>query len=124
MMNPYTKRKWVKALRSGEYEQADRTLVNGSPEEAGYCCLAVLLAEVRPESFYVSNITYFSGETNYLEVKESEKHADDKHGEMDMIADDLAILYGVDFDTQKKLANMNDRRKPFPVIADYIEENL
>lgn len=123
-MNPHVKRKWVRALRSGEYEQADGTLVNGSPEEASYCCLAVLLAEARPESFYVNKAKYPSWESSYLEVKESETHFDDENGQMDLVADDLAILYGVDFDTQKVLAEMNDTHKPFSAIADYIEENL
>jgi hypothetical protein len=37
-MNAKLKAKWVKALRSGEYEQAHRALYNG----AGFCCLGVL----------------------------------------------------------------------------------
>ena len=123
-MNPWVKRKWVRALRSGEYQQADGTLVNGSPEEASYCCLAVLLAEARPESFYTNSPKYSNWNPTYLEVKESETHVDDENGQMDLIADDLAIIYGVDLDTQKALAEMNDNREPFADIADWIEENL
>ena len=116
-MNPYTKRKWVKALRSGEYEQAAGELVDGNNEiGASYCCLGVLLAECRPESIGVSKSVWLNG-TFYIPD-------DDHQPSADYIADDLAILFDLDMWAQKKLANMNDDRKPFPVIADYIEENL
>lgn len=37
-MNPKLKKKWVKALMSGEYEQGDSALFSGGK----YCCLGVL----------------------------------------------------------------------------------
>lgn len=37
-MNPKLKAKWVKALRSGKYQQGNGYLYTGS----GYCCLGVL----------------------------------------------------------------------------------
>jgi hypothetical protein len=39
-MDAELKAKWVKALRSGEYKQAYRSLKEGD----GYCCLGVLCA--------------------------------------------------------------------------------
>ena len=38
-MNPTIKKKWIRALRSGRYEQANRFLM--SPQ-GGFCCLGVL----------------------------------------------------------------------------------
>lgn len=45
MMDPELKAKWVDALRSGEYPQAQQVLVaidKDSNEPTGYCCLGVL----------------------------------------------------------------------------------
>lgn len=43
-MDPELKAKWVKALRSGEYEQARETLRTRRPEgHFAYCCLGVLM---------------------------------------------------------------------------------
>jgi len=39
-MNPEIKAKWVAALRSGEYRQTDRGVLNDG--EGGWCCLGVL----------------------------------------------------------------------------------
>ena len=117
MMNKWVKRKWVRALRSGEYAQADGCLVDGGMGDASYCCLGVLLAEMRPESLDVETAKYSTVE--YLVVKASEKMPD-----KDLVADDLAILWGVDYSTQEKLGDMNDTGNSFPVIADWIEKNL
>lgn len=41
-MNKRVKKLWIKALRSGEFEQATNTLREGSGKSARYCCLGVL----------------------------------------------------------------------------------
>ncbi len=38
-LNPYVKRQWVAALRSGDYEQTDGFLYS---EGEGFCCMGVL----------------------------------------------------------------------------------
>jgi hypothetical protein len=43
-MNPVWKRRWVKALRSGEYKQGQGQLRAGRGADAQYCCLGVLCA--------------------------------------------------------------------------------
>lgn len=48
-MKPEIKRKWVKALLSGEYEQCTRTLHDKF--SGGYCCLGVLSAITQPSVF-------------------------------------------------------------------------
>ena len=117
MMNPWVKRKWVRALRSGEYRQANGSLVTGNDViETRYCCLGVLLAECRPASIAISK-SVWSEKTLYVPEGDTQPS-------VDYIADDLAILFDLDMESQKKLAEMNDNRKPFRVIADWIEENL
>lgn len=118
-MNPHVKRKWVKALRSGEYEQTVGELVDGVVDDStftpSYCCLGVLLAECRPESIQVKKDYGYT----YLGVKEF-----DTPPNISLVADDLAILWGVTEEHQEVLSNMNDDGKSFSAIADYIEENL
>lgn len=41
-MKKSIKKLWLKALRSGAYEQATHTLREGSGSRAKYCCLGVL----------------------------------------------------------------------------------
>ena len=119
-MNKWVKRKWVRALRSGEYEQANGCLVDGTVGNVSYCCLGVLLAEMRPESIGSKTVNYYGqGFAEYPMIKYG-----DSDEEVDIIADDLATLFGLDRNTQNELSSQNDREVPFPVIADWIEENL
>lgn len=110
-MNKLVKRKWVRALRSGEYQQARGTLFK---DEAGkvthHCCLAVIMAEMHPSSY--------DGRSAYRYIDVGEDQVDG------MVADDLATQWGLDQDSQDVLAKMNDDGSPFPDIADWIEENL
>lgn len=41
-MNKDIKKKWISALRSGEYKQAHHRLMRVRNEEKSYCCLGVL----------------------------------------------------------------------------------
>lgn len=115
-MNKWAKRKWVRALRSGEYKQVDGSLIDGTIQNASYCCLGVFLAECRPNSIVVSQSEWTS---DVLCVPEVETQPAE-----DYIADDLAILWDLDLNTQKQLAELNDAGQSFAQIADWIEENL
>lgn len=42
-MNKALKKKWLKALRSGEYEQTESVLLEYGERHDGFCCLGVLL---------------------------------------------------------------------------------
>lgn len=100
MMNPWVKRKWIKALRSGEYQQGRCTLKRSD----SYCCLGVLAEEMVPE---------------FMENNQA------KEVGVASIKDDLVILWGLTINDQDKLADMNDfDKKTFPEIADWIEANL
>lgn len=95
---------WVKALRSGEYAQGKGTLQFGS----SFCCMGVLceVAEkigfVEAERGFGDNPLRLTG--NYLTRQPVASQLRD--GDDD------------------KLAGMNDDGEPFPIIADWIENNI
>lgn len=95
-MNPEIKKKWVEALRSGEYEQTEGQLrvddEKGKP--VGYCCLGVLCE--------VMGAKYIPTRGRADAEKDAGLHEDDGF----------------------KLACMNDDGRSFREIADYIEANL
>ena len=106
-MNPWVKRKWIKALRSREYTQGIGYLVYKSSEgELSHCCLGVLACEVAPEFVRKGDYAIAVG------------------GQIGTIPDDLAIMYGLDEATQDRLVEKNDDGEDFNQIADWIEENL
>lgn len=110
---PYVKRKWVKALRSGEYEQASEVLCERVDGFTSHCCLGVLVEEMAPAALI------WDTEDAAYDIA----HIGDDY-ESSFIPDDLACLWGLTEDAQSQLGNLNDSGKPFPVIADWIEANL
>jgi len=50
-MDQAIKRKWVKALLSGEYEQCQNTIYD--IKEGRYCCLGVLSATIQGRNGYI-----------------------------------------------------------------------
>lgn len=105
------KKKWIAALRSGEYKQGQTCLY--SPDANSYCCLGVagVLCGVA-----TNQMAYKSQFGTYM------PHEDD------LIAPPLGMpgLLSHDdlYDTAHHLARMNDNGKSFSEIADYIEANL
>lgn len=55
-MDAELKRKWVEALRSGEYKQGRGELLN---DEGAYCCLGVLCAMQGEHAGLLRNVTVF-----------------------------------------------------------------
>lgn len=121
-MNKWVKRKWVRALRSGEYEKGKYRLWSGDPEneyDLGYCCLGVLLCEMVPEFTRIDRGELWIGKgLQYTE----ESPYDPVNNQW--VPDDLAILMDLSDSDQKALAKLNDNYDSFDPIADYIEENL
>ena len=95
------KKKWVAALRSGEYKQGKAALCNNGR----YCCLGVL-QDVAPRKD-VTDESYLIPDTCLGDLEETREYARrlPKH-------------------VQKALASMNDTGVPFEVIAGFIEENI
>lgn len=98
------KAKWIKALRSGKFEQGSGAL----RREGKYCCLGVLaeVSGVAPESI-------------------------EGHGVLLSVSPYLSEMLdpGYGRDRQIALENMNDgyrgtKKCSFPEIADWIEANL
>lgn len=107
-MDQELKRKWVEALRSGEYQQGNGKLC----DNGRYCCLGVLYDIV-------------VGDWRVLEdgLKATQR------GDPNYVYDYVGTL-GLSAEAMPVLANMNDgygdfeRRYTFSEIADYIEANL
>lgn len=110
---PDFKKKWLEALRSGEYKQGIGTLYNEHGNE--YCCLGVACKIAHPEVI----------------PPDSEFISNEYHKKLPNVP---TVLLGED-ETPRLLANMNDGVKlregkilqpqhNFLEIADWIENNL
>lgn len=100
------KKKLVKALRSGKYDQT----TNALRDERGYCCLGVLCK--------ILNVP--AKETDYGEY-EFGKGEDKSTG---LLPKYVAEKTGLSKRTQNSLAARNDRGDSFEKIADHIEKRL
>jgi hypothetical protein len=98
-MNAELKQKWVTALRSGEYKQAQKRLKVGD----AYCCLGVLC--------------HIAG---YRIIEKDDMIVAGEHVRDYRVLGDL----GLDPDLRQPLITMNDDGKTFGEIAAYIEFNL
>ena len=105
-LDPDFKAKWIKALRSGKYEQAYHTLRLELDGKFSYCCLGVAC--------------------NLLDSKQWTPSTDEplyfNWGEIGYFSDNLPF---VDTEATKELIRLNDDEEwKFEVIADWLEENL
>lgn len=115
-LDPEFKKKWLEALRSGEYQQCKSVLYDG---DNGFCCLGVAGVIIGIEKQSMLNKTMIGDDKDY-------------HLKSDVYPDLLkwreteSCVAGV-------LAKMNDGDdygtepvypKSFSEIADYIEANL
>lgn len=105
-MKPALKQAWVKALRSGEYEQGQRYLCQKGKK---WCCLGVLcnLPEV-PGEWVGDAYSYGDGGTYGSALPPS-----------------LSKALGLSMRREVALIGMNDGKGfDFDTIADWIEKNL
>jgi len=111
-MDAKLKRKWLKALRSGEYRQGRGKLV--SERGTNFCCLGVLAdvmgCEWQPDANEFSSmlVPILPGARKPL-ASDGDEMLDEKR-------------IGLSSAKQNKLAELNDGGAPFAVIADYIEK--
>ena len=116
-MNPKVKAKWLKALRSGEYDQTRGKLLRRTSSGDRFCCLGVLCnlyAQEHPGTgFRKENLSFF-GRTYDIPSEVA----------------DWAMLTDVPksytyLPAELHLSYMNDdEEKNFNQIADWIKENL
>ena len=102
-MKAKTKKKWLKALRSGKFKQSSHALY--VPEENGYCCLGVLgrVKGVSKKQLRDMTLPY--------DVPSRKDRSKDHSGLKPKV--------------RIKLADMNDVKKmSFSKIADWIEANV
>lgn len=105
-MDPELKSRWVAALESGKYTQADGYLNSSSV----FCCLGVLCDVIDPDGWELDTGT------------STKRHVLTENA-FDL--GNYAVDLGISDSTQGKLIDMNDSEgKTFPEIATWIKENL
>lgn len=113
-MDAKLKRKWIKALRSGEYDQTQGALCDGG---TSFCCLGVL---VNIQGSY----WHENDDGEWFPITPSGKP------QRGNLYPSRPWAAGVPKDAQVKLSNMNDgagheqRPHTFAEIADWIEANI
>lgn len=142
-MNPEIKDRWVRALRSGDYNQTSFRL----SDENGDCCLGVLCKIAEQDQVVFASVS--SGDSSYGVTYHSKIDADDRDNAVPPTAvaswaglsdanpyvdipvsmfdpDGAPIAVTSDGNTARtSLADLNDTYKfTFDQIADIIEANL
>lgn len=129
-MREEVKNKWVKALRSGEYEQGTGKL----HKDGKLCCLGVLCELAKEDlkdelSIYKSKLGYvFYGEKAEVPPTEVRDWSGMDHcqGELKEVVPVLMVPYRDDVEKMidaKYLTDFNDNGYDFNQIADLIEQN-
>jgi hypothetical protein len=108
-MDAQLKAKWIEALRSGEYQQANGELRDTSEDTPKYCCLGVL-CNVMGAS-WGQGLPLLDGLMLQSEDEE-------------LLSPEALDMAGFNQRIEGTLASMNDSGTPFPEIADYIEKHL
>ena len=125
-MDKKIKKKWLKALRSGNYDQGKGTLCSIAEDgEASYCCLGVLVEEEQGEDVWVKNkICYTSYDPYHIRGTNND-------GSLTTVLAKRAGLHGVtstsnvNEDIEEELIALNDEAEAtFEEIANFIEKNL
>jgi hypothetical protein len=114
-VNKQLRDEWVKALRSGKYDQTTETL----EKDGAYCCLGVLCVVAGQD---------IPDDANDLDSYEYESGEDDEDEillfDMRPFRDQCGLGTAPD-SLQNKLVKMNDdENKTFAEIADWIEQNV
>ena len=103
-MDQEVRDKWIAALRSGEYTQANSELRFEDSKEM--CCLGVLCDIMDPDGWNPAGAVY------------------KRHKLAQPTEEFIEPMLGLSGQQIMLLANMNDDNESFDTIADYIEENL
>jgi len=115
-MKAKLKKQWLKALRSGKYNQGRANLVKSTETQIHHCCLGVLCDVLVQNG---KDMTYVQEENSYEGFMYS------KHNllMLDDLTSDLRKDIGISEEIQNKLIKMNDEYFcTFEEIADYIEK--
>jgi hypothetical protein len=112
-MNPEIKKRWVAALRSGEYRQGEGVLRTPTDK---HCCLGVLCDLVDPTAWVTPDNS--DNSADYVWVKNN-------YRAYTSIGLEALNSIGLTPEKQDNLIDLNDREgRSFAEIAQYIEEQL
>lgn len=133
-MNKKVKKKWLRWLRSGQYDQiAGMMCAETTDGDNSFCCLGVL-SNIHAETYgkscwdgpdieksgsYVRTVKGADGSRVKRKIAPLEYR-----GHQDALPLAVTRWSGLSGNDQEILATMNDRGKTFIQIADYIEKNL
>jgi hypothetical protein len=109
-MNPEIKAEWLKALRSGDYEQAEDALRNDS----GFCCLGVLC------DLHAKKTGVLWDGFVYLGVADVLPHTVQEWADLPAREGGSVIIH----EDEEYLTELNDNGVSFAVLADLIEQQL
>lgn len=115
-MNPEHKKRWLKALRSGDYAQTKNYLCRRGES---FCCLGVAL-DVFGEGWDEERKYILQGQGT--QTKEIPVYSYQNNHEMPPLK--VMKEWGLSKAAAQHLAEMNDDGLKFPVIADWIEKKL
>lgn len=130
-MDKKLKKEWVKALRSGDYQQGKSRLCTETKDGPKFCCLGVLcdIAFDETEAYWHRE----SKGGGWKFCKDGTKRKDAQNSDSGEVASNEANRYlpdwarkelGIDSETQIDLGSMNDRGVSFKELANHIEKNL
>lgn len=108
-MNKTAKKKWLKALRSGDYKQGSGCLKRVNENGTTYCCLGVLIDTLGTRWKKVAGRTHLACRGNAVAA----------------LPADIKRQVGLSDKVESKLIEMNDQKgRSFKQIARYIERYL
>lgn len=141
-MKKSIKKKWVAALRSGDYKQGRGRLRRHTPEGDVFCCLGVLCnlhAQAHPDIAAQQTDAYsYMGQTGYLPIAVREwSGLDSTNIRFDGLSSDLATINDLELKQVKRASKSVDcfisqdekivmkiGGNSFEHIANLIEEHL
>lgn len=136
-MDAEIKRRWVEALRSGNYKQERKALIHKAHTPNGrdrysYCCLGVLCAVLDPERIerakFDENGNIFWNQLDLVDIEGEEPEVDDSQllprwaQKMAGLGEDPTVQYCSN--EHSCLSGLNDELLSFTEIADLIEAQL
>jgi hypothetical protein len=128
-MDAQLKAKWVEALRSGDFKQAQGVLHDAKTDS--YCCLGVLCKVVGAEwGEFDKEVDDYIVTKDHVPVKDGELLGDTDGEELEPSAcmqfgiRDQSIFIGMNDGSGREGEPGYEPPKTFSEIADYIEKNL
>lgn len=119
-INPNLKQRWVKALRSGEYNQGDEYLCDSYNN---FCCLGVL-ADIEYDGDWIKDNKSDVWGLRGTNRQEPETNIGFENICKHFLPTNFANKCGLSIETQEDLADLNDSGDSFETIAEWIDCNL